>query len=121
MPKEIQVWDKKAGDGGAFIKMYSLSAKEAVQTDPERYSLDKPSDKPKPVEHIKPVVPPVDIAIPDNWQDLPWQERRKLAVSLGAEKKADNDVVNAIIAAELKRRPPAPPKLEPAYPPAEEN
>lgn len=115
MPVLLNVWDKAAGEGGAFVKMFSLNAHAAVKNDPKRYSMKKPSDEPEPSvrqERVRVEAEPTEI--PDNWQDLPWQERRKMAIGLGAARNCTSDIANAIISAEAKRRgkeplPAAPP------------
>lgn len=52
MPAVRKVWDKKGGEDkkGAFVNMYSLAAKEAVKTDPNRYSFDKPAEDEAPAK-----------------------------------------------------------------------
>jgi hypothetical protein len=44
------------------------------------------------------------VAIPANWKDLTWQERRSLASKLSDEPISNGEEANAAIEAELKRR-----------------
>jgi hypothetical protein len=44
------------------------------------------------------------VAIPDNWRDLTWQERRSLASKLSETPISNGEEANAAIEAELKRR-----------------
>lgn len=116
----MKVWDRKAGDGGDWVEMLSLNAKEACARDPGRYSLDQPNDKPKEVEHFDAAIPEVPFEIPSGWESLSWQDRRKLALTLGAEKNVDAKTAGIIIAAEVKRRAASAPAAEPAPEPVPE-
>lgn len=44
------------------------------------------------------------VAIPDNWKDLSWQERRSIASKLSDEPIANGEQANAAIEAELAKR-----------------
>lgn len=105
MPVLKKVWDNKPDDGEPrFVEMFSLNAIAAVKHDPRRYSFGKPGDEPRSVEQRRAAVEPNDVEIPDNFSGLPWPERKKLALSLGADRNCTSDIANAIISAEQKRR-----------------
>lgn len=44
------------------------------------------------------------VAIPDNWRDLTWQDRRSLASKLSGDPISNGEEANAAVEAELKRR-----------------
>lgn len=119
MPLMVKVWDRKAEGGPAQLDMYSLNAKEALRRDPDRYSLTDPNLKPpEAVDRTEAPRPAVGIDIPADWESQPYQDRRKLAIQLGAEKNCSSEIANAIIAASVKRRDPEPaPEPEPVVEP----
>jgi hypothetical protein len=45
-----------------------------------------------------------EVAIPDDWQDLSWNERRSLAAQLSSEPVRNGDEANAVIEREIERR-----------------
>lgn len=112
MPTYVKVWDQVPDDKDPTKvaevtqrEMTSLIAKEAVARDPKRYSFDDPRlAKPEKVDRTEPAREPVTVEIPADWERMNWQARKRLAAKLGAERSATSDIVNAIIAAEFRRR-----------------
>lgn len=120
MPVKVKIWDAEGGDDGkgGMVEMFSLHAGEALKNDPKRYAKAKPGTEPKEVRQERARIEADETVIPDNWQELPWQERRKLAVELGADRNVNQDIANGIIAAAAKRQSKAPPA--PVPPPGAE-
>ncbi|HEV7253871.1 MAG TPA: hypothetical protein VGN97_12365 [Mesorhizobium sp.] len=104
-----------AGTGGVGIdSSNSTEAGEPAQT-AEEAGVVSPMQQPAPTaapakitRGNQPVEPPADGAssaeIPENWQDLPWPERRSLAAQFATTPVKNSDDANAAIEAELKRR-----------------
>lgn len=45
MPTRVNVWDRR---GGVLIPMFSIAASEAVENDPDRFTLEIPATAQKP-------------------------------------------------------------------------
>lgn len=112
MPEIVKVWDnERTNDDGkpdpGWIEMYAIRAREALKRGKGRYSTEQPpsdaaAPREKKIVRVIADVPPDPI--PQDWLALSWPERKKLAVTLGAEKNCTSDIANAIIGAEVKRR-----------------
>lgn len=48
MPIEMKIWDADAKGGPVELTMLSIHAREAIERDPARYSIEKPVARPKP-------------------------------------------------------------------------
>jgi hypothetical protein len=105
MTATVKVWDRESKDG-APIDMYAVRAKEAIARAPSRFSLTKPDEGDPPHTNATKERPSdkEGYPIPEEWADLEWPLRRKLAVQLGAPVKCNSETANAVIAAEQRRR-----------------
>lgn len=57
MPPRLQVWDNEKDGGAGFVEFYSLSGREAIKNNPQRYSLtqpEPPAPKPEPARLPEP-------------------------------------------------------------------
>jgi hypothetical protein len=93
MPKMVKVYDYDEE-----LVMTAIDAKEAVDNDPDRYSMDGYGARVRPVPGEGPV------EIPKNWKKRPHQARVALARKLGAADVTTVEEADAVILAEARKR-----------------
>lgn len=121
------------GDWPAVVKAYTKAGIEVVKCDSAGNILDagiagiasasavEQARQPR-APHVQPATAPTSaidpdtVEIPENWQTLPWNAKRKIAAALSEGHIINSEQAEAAITAELARRPTKPAAPKPPAP-----